>query len=165
MTVQSEHRSPAAGTTPAGYTPAGLAPIGDLVEEVTREAMTLPLEYGQPFTAITRLLLGDPRNRSQVAAVAEAIIRSALADPFWETTANRWRPLIPPWVRTGSMSGATVTALVRRGILVRTGRYARCDDTSARNKGKIQPIYALDLIALRELIRTAQAASALAESA
>jgi hypothetical protein len=130
------------------------------VDEVTRQAMTLPLEYGQPFTDIAALLLGDPRNRSHMAAVAEAIIRSALADPFWETTANKWRPLIPPWVRTGSMSGATVIALVRLGILVSTGRYARCDDASARNSGKFQPIYALDLAALRELIRANHAAPA-----
>lgn len=128
-------------------------------DEVTRQAMTLPLEYGDPLMDITKLLVGDPRNRSHVNAIAGAIIRSALSDPFFETTANRWRLLVPPWVRVRSMSGATVTTLVRLGILVATGRYLRCDDASSRNLNKLQPIYALDLGALRELIR-ADAASA-----
>jgi hypothetical protein len=157
--TSSDHR-PARGNAaprPASGDPASLA---DLVDEVTRQAMTLPLEYGEALADITALLLGDPRNRSHTEAIAHAIISSALADPFWETTANKWRPLIPGWVRTGSMSGATVTALLRLGILVSTGRYARCDDAGARNAGKFQPIYALDLVALRELIQAAQASSA-----
>ena len=118
--------------------------------------MTLPLEYGQSFADTTALLLGDPRNQSHTKAVAHAIISSALADPLWETTANKWRPLIPPWVRTRSMSGVTVKALVKLGVLVSTGRYARCDDAGAHNVGKFQAIYELDVAALRELIRDEQ---------
>jgi hypothetical protein len=123
-----------------------------LADDVTRNAVALPLDYGSAFSDITALLVGDPRNTSHIAAIAKAIITAALADPFYETTANRWRPLVPAWVRVGSMSGATVTVLIRLGILVRTGRYARCDNATARNVGKLQAIYALDVIALRDLL-------------
>ncbi|MFD1044173.1 hypothetical protein ACFQ1S_00465, partial [Kibdelosporangium lantanae] len=122
-----------------------------IADEVTRNAITLPLDYGHTLTDITALLVRDPRNVSHVSAIAEAIIASALADPFFETTANRWRPLIPAWVRVASMSGATVTVLIRLGVLVGTGRYARCDNATTRNLGKLQPVYALDIIALRDL--------------
>jgi hypothetical protein len=123
-----------------------------VADEVTRNAVGLPLDYGDAFSDITALLVGDPRNVAQIAAIARAIITAALADPFYETTANRWRARVPSWVRVGSMSGATVNVLTRLGILVRTGRYARCDNTTARNLGKLQAIYALDVIALRALL-------------
>jgi hypothetical protein len=123
-----------------------------LADGMTRNAVALPLDYGGTLADVTALLVGDPRNTSHIAAIAEAIITAALADPFYETTANRWRPLVPAWVRVGSMSGATVNVLTRLEILVGTGRYARCDNTTARNVGKLQPIYALDVIALRDLL-------------
>jgi hypothetical protein len=136
-----------------------------IADEVTRLAVTLPLDYSGALSDITALLVGDPRNTSHIAAIAEAIITAALADPFYETTANRWRPLVPAWVRVQSMSGATVTVLIRLGILVGTGRYARCDNTAARNVGKLQPIYALDVIALRDLLTRSAGGASPAEGA
>ena len=129
---------------------SGSVDPGTFADEVTRNAVALPLDYSGTLSDITALLVGDPRNTSHIVAIAEAIISAALADPFYETTANRWRPLVPAWVRVGSMSGATVNVLIRLGILVSTGRYVRCDNSTARNVGKLQSIYALDVIALRD---------------
>ncbi|MBP2325356.1 hypothetical protein JOF56_005741 [Kibdelosporangium banguiense] len=156
MTVRRTRRSRGADG-PARPIPNDPAAIAD---EVTRLAVALPLDYGDTLASITRLLVIDPLNQSHMDAIVEAVIRSALMDPFYETTANRWRALVPPWVRTQSMSGATVNMLLRIGILVTTGRYARCDNTASRNANKWQPIYALDLVALRDLLRPDAAASA-----
>jgi hypothetical protein len=136
-----------------------------IADEVTRNAVALPLDYGSTLADITALLVGDPRNISHIAAIAEAIISAALSDPFYETTANRWRPLVPAWVRVQSMSGATVNVLIRLGILVGTGRYVRCDNTTARNVGKLQSIYALDVIALRDLLSRSAGGALPAEGA
>jgi hypothetical protein len=160
MAMPPRPRAPGADAT-VGLVAGDPAAIAD---EVTRNAITLPLDYGNTLADVAALLVGDPRNVSHVSAIAEAIIASALGDPFLETTANRWRPLIPGWVRVASMSGATVTVLLRLGILVGTGRYARCDNGTTRNGGKLQPVYALDVIALRDLL-SRSAGEASAESA
>jgi hypothetical protein len=148
MSVARTSRSPGAD--------AGLRLVpGDpaaIADAVTRNVVTLPLDYGSTFADIPALFGGDPRNTSHMAAIAKAIVRSALADPFYETTANRWRPLVPAWVRVQSMSGATVNVLIRLEILLGTGRYIRCDNSTTRNVGKLQSIYALDVIALRDLL-------------
>ncbi|MBP2320462.1 hypothetical protein JOF56_000847 [Kibdelosporangium banguiense] len=161
MTVARHGRS--SGTDGAArLVPDDPAAIAD---EVTRLAVTLPLDYSGTLSDITALLVVDPRNTAHIAAIAEAIISSALADPFYETTANRWRPLVPTWVRVQSMSGATVNVLIRLGILVGTGRYVRCDNTTKRNVGKLQPVYALDVVALRDLLSRSAGAVSPAESA
>ena len=97
--------------------------------------------------AISALLLIEPRNLASVLAIVAAIVGDAKADPFRETTANRWRALLPAWVAP-PLIGATVNRLRAAGLLVATGRYVRSTDTAGRNGNKLQPIYALDLAAL-----------------
>lgn len=156
MTARRTRRT--AGTdAPARPVPRDPAEIAD---EVTRLAVALPLDYRDTLTTITRLLVIDPDNQSHMDAMVTAIIRSALDDPAYQTTANRWRALVPPWVRAQSMSGATVTMLLRLRILVATGRYARCDNTTSRNSNKLQQIYALNLAVLSDLLRADATASA-----
>lgn len=99
---------------------------------------------------VAALLTVDPRNEAQVLAIVTVIVRDALADPFRETTANRWRALLPRWVQP-QLVGATVNRLRAAGLLVETGRYVRSTDTAGRNGNKLQPIYALDLAALPEV--------------
>jgi hypothetical protein len=130
------------------------ASLGDptvVADEVTRLAVALPLDYRDSLSEITRLLVIDPRNQAHMDAIVHAIIVSALDHPTYETTANRWRAHVPSWVRIGSMSGATVTTLTRLGLLVSTGRYERCATSSSRNSNKLQPVYVLDVGALRAL--------------
>ncbi|TCO47328.1 hypothetical protein EV192_11768 [Actinocrispum wychmicini] len=136
-----------------------------MADEVSRLAVVLPLDYGDELAHITRVLTIDPPNKSHVDEIVKAIISSALMDPFFQTTANRWRVLLPPWVRRGSMNGATVNVLLNMGILVPTGRYVRCDDTTSRNANKLQPIHALDVIALRDLLARSADAGRSAETA
>ncbi|SES49131.1 hypothetical protein [Actinokineospora terrae] len=120
----------------------------DAAVELAATLRPLPLEYPDTVTHIAALLAGDPRNRDQVRAVVEIVIGDALADPFWETTANRWRSSLPHWVRPPWV-GATVRRLAAAGVLVATGRYARSTDAKGGNGGKLQPIYALNLDPVR----------------
>ncbi|MCS7484682.1 hypothetical protein ACFFQW_49175 [Umezawaea endophytica] len=112
--------------------------------EITRHLIGLPLDYGVTVDYIAALLASDPRNSTHVAAVVRVIVHDALADPFRETSANRWRGLLPAWVRP-PMVGATVRRLLAAGILVGTDRYVRSTDTRGRNGGKLMPVYALNL--------------------
>ncbi|MCK2237728.1 MULTISPECIES: hypothetical protein [unclassified Crossiella] len=123
--------------------------LATLVTQITDHVAAAPPDLAETTSAITALLVAEPRNRDDVAAVVEAILDDALGDPFRETTANRWRALVPRWVHR-PMLGATVRRMVELELLVPTGRYVHCTDASARNTNKLQPIYALDLIALRE---------------
>ncbi|MFD8494236.1 hypothetical protein [Amycolatopsis sp. NPDC059657] len=124
---------------------ADLAPLAEAMAAQARATST-PGDR-ETAAAIAALLTIEPRNTEHVLEIITAIVGDALADPFRETTANRWRPLLPGWVRR-PLIGATVNRLRAAGLLVTTGRYARCTDTAGRNGGKLQPIYALDLEAL-----------------
>lgn len=100
--------------------------------------------------SVCALITGDPRNADHVEAVVSAVLRSAASDPHWETTANGWRPLLPPWIRSATIGG-TVQRLIAIGLLRPTGRFSRCSETRSRNRGKPQPVYAVDLAVLKSL--------------
>ncbi|MGI8310699.1 hypothetical protein [Saccharopolyspora hattusasensis] len=103
--------------------------------------------------AVCALIAGDPRNHDHVEAVVSAVLRDAAGDSQWQTTANGWRPLLPSWIRPPTI-GATVQRLVAIGMLRPTGRYSRCTDTRSGNRGKPQPVYAVDLGLLDSLCAT-----------
>lgn len=111
---------------------------------------TARADGGETAATVAALLTCEPRNTAHVLAIVEVVVQDALADPFRETTANRWRPLLPAWVHP-PMVGATVNRLRVAGLLVATGRYVRSTDTAGRNVGKLQPIYTFDAAALTEL--------------
>jgi hypothetical protein len=114
---------------------------------ITRRAIAQSPAPNDVVAAVCSLIVIDPRNREHVDAVASAILRDAATDPLWRTTANGWRPHLPSWIRPGVV-GSTVQRLVAVGLLTPTGRYVRCSDTEARNGGKPQPVYEVDITAL-----------------
>lgn len=116
---------------------------------IAQQLVALPLEYPSAVSDVAALIAGDPRNREHVQEIVAVILTDAMADPFWETTANRWRPALPAWVRP-AVIGATVRRLTSAGVLVTTGRHVRSTDTKGGNTNKLQPIYALNLNPLRE---------------
>lgn len=118
--------------------------LGELVAEIARRAIETTPAAGDPVAGVAALLVLDPRNTDHVEAVATVIVRDALGDPFRETTANRWRALLPGWVRP-PVVGATVQRLLAAGFIVPTGRYVRSTDRAGKNGGKPQPVYMLDL--------------------
>jgi hypothetical protein len=118
--------------------------LRELVTAIARRAMEVTPPGADPVAGVAALLVADPRNADHVTAVATVIVHDALGDPFRETTANRWRPLLPSWVRP-PVVGATVQRLLAAGVLVPTGRYVRCTDQAGKNRGKPQPVYVLDL--------------------
>ncbi|MDT8910915.1 hypothetical protein [Amycolatopsis sp. PS_44_ISF1] len=113
---------------------------------------------GETAATVAALLVAEPRNEAQVLAIVTVIVRDALADPFRETTANRWRTLLPAWVQP-QLVGSTVNRLRAAGLLVSTGRYVRSTDSAGRNIGKLQPVYAFDAAALDGHHATEQAAA------
>ncbi|SDC25064.1 hypothetical protein [Actinokineospora iranica] len=144
----------AARTSPTGRAVARVVPAvaAGMVEAavgVAQRLVPLPLEYPDAVANVAALIAGDPRNAEHVRTVVTAIVGDAMTDPFRETTANRWRPLLPPWVRP-AVIGATVRRLLAAGVLVATGRYVRSTDAHGRNQNKLQPVYALNLTPLRE---------------
>jgi hypothetical protein len=118
--------------------------LRELVAEITRVAIASTPPGGDPVAGVAALLLIDPRNTDHVTAVATVIVRDALGDSFRETTANRWRALLPYWVRP-PVVGATVQRMIAAGFLVPTGRYVRSTDRVGKNRGKPQPVYRLDV--------------------
>lgn len=120
--------------------------IGDLSADIAAHLVGLPLDYGTTVDQIAGLLAAEPRNTAHLAAVVAVVVEDALADPFRETNANRWRPRLPAWLRP-PMVGVTVRQLLASGVLVGTGRYVRSTDTHGRNRGKLMPVYSLNLAA------------------
>lgn len=121
--------------------------LRELVAAAARRAIATTPAGGDPVADVAALLVLDPRNTDHVTAVATVIVRDALGDPARETTANRWRALLPPWVRP-PVVGATVQRMVAADLLVPTGRYVRSTDRAGKNRGKPQPVYRLDLSTL-----------------
>lgn len=118
--------------------------LRELVGEIARRAIESTPPGGDPVAGVAALLVTDPRNTDHVTAVATVIVHDALGDPNRETTANRWRVLLPSWVRP-QVVGATVQRMVATGVLSSTGRYVRSTDRAGRNRGKPQPVYVLTL--------------------
>lgn len=139
--------------------PVHVERVTDSVAAIARDLVALPLEYPDTVSDVAALIAGDPRNHDHVRAVVAAIVGDALADPFRETTANRWRALLPSWLRR-QVIGATVRRLLDAEVLVATGRYAHCTDTAGRNRNKLQPIYALNLHAAALRVEDQAAATA-----
>lgn len=150
-TARDDHASAGRNQPGESPPPVAAAELVPLAETMLTHARTTSeaAEAGDAETvhAISALLLVEPRNRSAVLAVVSAIVGDAMADPFRETTANRWRALLPSWIAP-PLIGATVNRLRAAGLLVATGRYVRSTDTAGRNGNKLQPVYALDLAAL-----------------
>lgn len=126
-----------------------LRAVGELTAEIARYLVGLPLDYGGTVERIAALLATEPRNAEHVDAVVRAIVQDAMADPFRETNANRWRGELPAWVRP-PMVGATVRRLLSVGLLGVTGRYVRSTDARGGNGGKLMPVYSLNLAVLIE---------------
>jgi hypothetical protein len=133
--------------------------VVEVAEQVTSHLVGLPLDYGSAVDSIAALLTAEPRNHAHVRAVVSVIVADAMADPFRETHANRWRPLLPNRTH-GQMVGATTSVLCRAGVLARTGRYVRSTDVKGRNTNKFCPIYTLDLAALTDAADVAGTPSA-----
>ncbi|MFT7836944.1 hypothetical protein Q5530_12410 [Saccharothrix sp. BKS2] len=123
--------------------------IGELTADIARHLVGLPLDYGGTVERIAALLNAEPRNSAHLAAVVRVVVDDAMADPFRETNANRWRGELPGWVRP-PMVGATVRRLLSTGLLVTTGRYVRSTDSRGGNGGKMMPVYSLNLAVLVE---------------
>ena len=136
-----------------------VVPFAELVKlakaTIAEASSTSPAGTGETAATIAALLTAEPRNEAPVLAIVTVVVRDALADPMRETFANRWRPLLPPWVQP-QLVGATVNRLRAAGLLVPTGRYVRSTDTAGRNGGKLQPVYALDATALHDRMPTEQ---------
>ncbi|WP_433268210.1 hypothetical protein ACQPZF_03650 [Actinosynnema sp. CS-041913] len=142
MTTQAgSDRSRGAGRTRTTTAPRA---VGELTAGIAQHLVGLPLDYGGTVDQIAALLAGEPRNAAHLAAVVRVIVDDAMADPFRETHANRWRGRLPSWVRP-PMVGATVRRLLSAGLLAGTGRYVRSTDARGRNGGKLMPVYALNL--------------------
>ncbi|PPK63496.1 hypothetical protein CLV40_12723 [Actinokineospora auranticolor] len=116
----------------------------ELAGEIARRAVALTPAAGDPVAAVAALLVLDPRNTDHVEAVVTVIVCDALGDPWRETTANRWRALLPTWIRP-QVIGATVQRLSAAGLLVTTGRWVRSTDRAGGNGGKPQPVYRLSI--------------------
>ncbi len=114
----------------------------ELVGEIARRAISLTPAQGDPVAAVAALLVLDPRNVDHVEAVITVIVCDALGDPWRETTANRWRSLLPTWIRP-QVIGAVVQRMRSAGLLVSTGRWVRSTDRAGGNGGKPQPVYVL----------------------
>lgn len=123
--------------------------VGELTAEIAEHLVGLPLDYGGTIDRIAALLATEPRNAEHLAAVVRVVVQDAMADPFRETNANRWRGELPAWVRP-PMVGATVRRLLSAGVLVTTGRYVRSTDARGGNGNKMMPIYAVNLAVLIE---------------
>ncbi len=123
------------------------SPVREVVADLARRAASAPPSPTDPVASVCALLTLDPRNRAHIVANVAAIVTDALTNGDRETYANRWRRLRPPWVRPSTV-GATVNRLTALGVLVPTGRYVHCTDSGARNRGKLQPVYTLDLTAV-----------------
>lgn len=139
-------RSRGVGRTRPRTTPRA---VGELTADITKHPVGLPLDYGGTVERIATLLSVEPRNAEHLAAVVRVVVQDALADPFRETNANRWRGELPMWVRP-PMVGATVRRLLTVGLLVGTGRYVRSTDSRGGNGGKMMPVYSLNLAVLIE---------------
>jgi hypothetical protein len=133
--------------------------VGELTAEIARHLVGLPLDYGGTVDRIAALLAVEPRNAEHLAAVVRVVVQDAMADPFRETNANRWRVELPAWVRP-PMVGATVRRLLSVGLLVTTGRYVRSTDARGGNGGKLMPVYSLNLAVLIEHRQAVDADSA-----
>ncbi|MBM7771209.1 hypothetical protein JOD54_001413 [Actinokineospora baliensis] len=112
--------------------------------EIARRVISLPPAGGDPVASVAALLVLDPRNTDHVEAVTTVIVCDALGDPWRETTANRWRALLPTWIRP-QVIGATVQRMSAAGVLVHTGRWVRSTDTAGGNGGKPQPVYRVSI--------------------
>ncbi|MGH3760278.1 hypothetical protein [Actinophytocola sp.] len=121
--------------------------LREMAADVARRVAAVAPTEGDPVSSLLALLVLDPRNTGHVRVVAAVIVADAMGDGWRETTANRWRPLVPTWVRP-SVVGATVQRMIGAGLLVPTGRYVRCTDRASRNRGKLQPVYRLNLATL-----------------
>lgn len=87
-----------------------------------------------PHTAaVLALIAGDPVHDRDREAIVAAI--RASVDHNGVTSSNHWRPLIPTWVFP-NVVGATVNALTRTGVLVKTGQWLISDDVHGRNSGR-----------------------------
>lgn len=123
--------------------------LADLVADVARRAAAVPPTAGDELASLLALLVLDPRNADHVRAVVAVIVLDAMGNSWRETTANRWRPVLPTWIKP-AVVGATVQRLRAAGLLVPTGKYVRCTDRAAGNVSKPQPVYRLNLVALTE---------------
>lgn len=121
--------------------------LREVVADVARRAPAVPPVPGDELASLLALLVLDPRNTDHVRAVVSVIVLDAMGNSWRETTANRWRPVLPTWIKPATI-GATVQRLRAAGLLVPTGKYAKCTDRSAGNGGKLQPVYRLNLAAL-----------------
>lgn len=128
---------------------SGPRSLREVVADVARRAAAVPPAAGDEFASLLALLVLDPRNSDHVRAVVSVIVLDAVGDSWRETTANRWRPVLPTWIKP-AVVGATVQRLRAAGLLVPTGKYVKCTDRSAGNGGKPQPVYRLNLAALTE---------------
>ena len=152
-------RAARAANVPEPAAVGELVPLAESMLDFARTARrAAKAGDAETVNAIAALLLIEPRNKAAVLAIITAVVGDAMADPFRETTANRWRAMLPSWISPPLM-GATVNRLRAAGLLVETGRYARSTDTAGRNGNKLQPVYALDLAALpRDVSREQRAA-------
>ncbi|MGH3762947.1 hypothetical protein [Actinophytocola sp.] len=123
--------------------------LREMVADIARRAAAVPPAAGDELASLLALLVLDPRNTDHVRAVVSVIVLDAMGNSWRETTANRWRPVLPTWIRP-AVVGATVQRLRAAGLLVPTGKYVKCTDRAAGNAGKPQPVYRLNLTALTE---------------
>jgi hypothetical protein len=123
--------------------------LREIVADAARRAAAVAPRAGDELAALLALLVLDPRNTDHVRAVTSAIVIDAMGNARRETTANRWRPVLPTWINP-AVVGATVQRLRAAGLLAPTGKYVKCTDRSAGNAGKPQPVYRLNLAALTE---------------
>ena len=83
--------------------------------------------------AVLALIAGDPVHDRDREAIVDAI--RASVDYAGITSSNHWRPLIPTWVYP-KVVGATVNALTKAGVLVKTGQWLISNDVHGRNSGR-----------------------------
>lgn len=88
--------------------------------------------------ALLDLISGDPCHARDREAIIDAIRASVRHDGT--TDGNAWRPLIPAFVYP-RVVGATVHALVTRGVMAPTGEWRTSDDVAGRNSGRPVRVY------------------------
>lgn len=98
--------------------------------------------------AILDQIAGEPApaGHLQNEAVKRAVVAAA-DENGGEVTAATVRPHVPAWVEPHRV-GAVISALVKSGALIDTGRVQRSGQAKNRNRTKRLPVYALSALAV-----------------
>ncbi len=109
-------------------------------KDTARRRPELAPPVGEDYSILDQLANEPaPRGHAESTLIRLAVIAAA-CDNGGIVTAATLRPLLPETVNPHRI-GAVVSALVKQGILVRTGRYAESSNRKWRNMHRPMPVY------------------------